>query len=291
MELELPEGKYVVAVSGGVDSVVLLDVLSKQPNLNVVVAHFDHGIRQASIEDRRFVADLAAGYGLAFEYGEGKLGSSTSEAEAREARYAFLRMLQQKYKATAIVTAHHQDDLIETAILNMLRGTGRKGLTSLASGKDIIRPLLGFSKRELTEYAKAHNLKWREDSTNQDTRYLRNYVRHNIVPKLTENQRQKMVEVIEAQRSVNAQLDALLLPQVESRELSRQWFVSLPHGIAREVMAAWLRVNGIRDFDKPAIERAVVGAKTALPGKQVAIKKGIAVEVNKTNLALKHPER
>lgn len=291
MKVQLPKGRYVVAVSGGVDSVVLLDVLSKQPDLSLVVAHFDHGIRGDSAEARKFVASLATNYGLVFEYGEGRLGSGASEATAREARYSFLQKVKEKHNAKAIITAHHQDDLIETAILNMLRGTGRKGLTSLSSREDILRPLLAFSKQELTEYAKANNLKWYEDSTNQDTKYLRNYVRHNLVSKLTDDQRQKMIEVIKAQRSVNAQLDALLSPQVESRELPRQWFVSLPHEIAREVMAAWLRANGLQEFDKQAIERAVIGAKTALPGKQLAIKRGITIEVNKTSLALKHPER
>jgi tRNA(Ile)-lysidine synthetase-like protein len=132
MKIQLPKGRYVVAVSGGVDSVVLLDALSKLPNLELVVAHLDHGIREDSIEDRRFVASLAASYGLVFEYGEGRLGSGASEATAREARYNFLRGVKMKHDAKAIITAHHQDDLIETAILNMLRGTGRKGLTSLS---------------------------------------------------------------------------------------------------------------------------------------------------------------
>jgi tRNA(Ile)-lysidine synthetase-like protein len=291
MKIQLPKGRYVVAVSGGVDSVVLLDALSKLPNLELVVAHLDHGIREDSIEDRRFVASLAASYGLVFEYGEGRLGSGASEATAREARYNFLRGVKMKHDAKAIITAHHQDDLIETAILNMLRGTGRKGLTSLSSREDILRPLLAFSKQELIEYAKANNLKWHEDSTNQDMKYLRNYIRYNLISKLTDDQRQKMIEVIKAQRSVNAQLDALLSPQVESRELPRPWFVSLPHEIAREVMAAWFRANGLQEFDKQAIERAVIGAKTALPGRQVAIKKGITIEISKASLALKHPER
>ena len=291
MELKLPEGTYVVAVSGGVDSVVLLDVLSKQKNLVLVVAHYDHGIRKDSSEDRRFVEALAKHYGLPFEYAEGKLGAKTSEAAARAARYKFLEGVKNKHKTDAVITAHHQDDLLETAIINMLRGTGRKGLTSLSSGSSIVRPLLGLTKHELLEYAKANKLDWHEDSTNSDTKYLRNYVRHNIVAKLTAEQRRKLMQIIESQRSVNAQLDALLLPQVESRELQRSWFAGLPHEVAREAMAAWLRANGLREFDKATIERAVVSAKTALPGKQVPIKKDVFLEVKKANLALRYPER
>src|SRR5580704_3560158 len=115
MDVVLPKsGSYVVAVSGGVDSVVLLHRLQKQPGLRLVVAHFDHGMREDSAEDRRFVKALAQAYGAPFVYDEGHLGSGTSEAEAREARYNFLRRVQAASDAQAIVTAHHQDDLLET---------------------------------------------------------------------------------------------------------------------------------------------------------------------------------
>lgn len=288
---ELPKGTYIIAVSGGVDSVVLLDVLSKRKDLILIVAHYDHGIRDDSADDRRFVHKLAQVYGLPFEYGEGRLGPTASEAVAREARYRFLRKIQEKYDAAAVITAHHQDDLIETAIVNMLRGTGRKGLTSLASRTGIVRPLLGVPKRELVEFARTNSLEWREDSTNQDTKYLRNYVRHSLAPLLTHEQRKKLLKLIEKQHSINIQLDGLLSAKVESPELPRRWFTGLPHEVAREAMAAWLRYNGLREFDKPAIERAVIGAKTARPGKKIAIKKNRFIEVGKDKLALAGKER
>jgi tRNA(Ile)-lysidine synthase TilS/MesJ len=96
------------------------------------------------------------------------LGPKTSEAKARDARYKFLEEVKAVNKAKAIVTAHHQDDVLETAILNMLRGTGRRGLTSLQNRKNLIRPLLKFSKAAIKNYAKSHKLKWREDSTNEN---------------------------------------------------------------------------------------------------------------------------
>src|SRR5438445_4950610 len=121
MDVLIPKpGSYAVAVSGGVDSVVLLDILAKRDDLELAVAHFDHGIREDSVEDRHFVEGLAKNYGLPFIYEEGSLGPKSSEAEAREARYKFLRQAQKKAGAKAIITAHHQDDLLETAILNML---------------------------------------------------------------------------------------------------------------------------------------------------------------------------
>src|SRR5690348_2939142 len=126
MNVLLPKpGNYVVAVSGGVDSVVLLDILSKQPGLKLTIAHFDHGIRNDSYKDRQFVEGLAKKYQLLFVYKEGSLGKA-SEAKAREARYEFLRKAQKDSGSQAIITAHHQDDLLETAILNMLRDSSRK---------------------------------------------------------------------------------------------------------------------------------------------------------------------
>ena len=291
MDVSVKPGKYVVAVSGGVDSVVLLDVLSKQKELDLVVAHFDHGIREDSANDRKFVEQLATHYGLPFVFAEGKLGSSASEATAREARYTFLRKAVKDSGAQAIITAHHQDDVLETAIINLLRGTGRKGLTSLSSRDDIVRPLLHIPKVELQEYAEQYNLTWHEDSTNSDTAHLRNYVRQMILPKLGKAGRQELLKLIYEQRTVNAQLDALLFERLDPGELPRTWFVGLPHSVAKEVMAAWLRLNKLTNFDTATLERAVVGAKTGRAGQKTALKNDIFLQVNKDKLALVGRER
>src|SRR5690606_26701133 len=105
--------KYIVAVSGGVDSVVLLDMLSKKTEHELIVAHFDHGIRPDSHEDAAFVQKLAQRYGHTFEMKREELGAYASEATARERRYAFLGALAKKHQA-AVMTAHHLDDLVET---------------------------------------------------------------------------------------------------------------------------------------------------------------------------------
>lgn len=288
-------GAYVIAVSGGVDSVVLLELLSKLPNLKLTIAHFDHGIREDSDADRQFVQGLAGSYKLPFVFEVGNLGPKASEEIARAARYAFLTKVQQATGADAIITAHHQDDALETAIINMLRGTGRRGLSSLKSHEQIIRPMLGISKQEILDYAKAHKLKWHEDSTNQDTVYLRNYVRHNIIAKFTLPQKQTLLGVLagahKTNEAIDQNLEKLLSAQPHKAELNRKDFVQLPHNVAREVMAAWLRQNGINKYDSKLLELLVMAAKTFKPGKNADINSTIVLSVLRDSLALTERER
>lgn len=267
---------YVVAVSGGIDSVVLLHILTRQiPAGRLTVAHFDHGIRQDSTEDRHFVSALARKYDVAFAFDEGHLGPDASEAQAREARYKFLRRAKQASKSDYIVTAHHEDDVFETAILNLLRGTGRKGLSSLSSRGDLYRPLTATPKAHIRAYAAKHGLEWREDSTNANTDYLRNYVRLNILPKFDDAARNRLRQLIGSTREVNVEIDSLLAEQLHLQPsgdiLDRQWFIMLPHAVAREIVAAWLRRLGMAGFDRQLIERITMAAKTYAPGKQVDI--------------------
>ena len=132
----------------------------RDQSLFLVVAHFDHGIRQDSLKDELFVSQKASDYELLYEVGHGDLGAATSEAEARDARYAFLNEMKQKHEAADIITAHHQDDLIETALINIIRGTGPKGLVAISRNKNVLRPLLPYPKSEIIAYARAHNLAW-----------------------------------------------------------------------------------------------------------------------------------
>lgn len=293
MTIKLESGKYVVAVSGGVDSVSLLNALTKLNGLTLIVAHFDHGIRQQSAADRTFVDQLAKHYGLDFVTAAGHLGPQASEATARHARYDFLNKVRQQHQARAIITAHHQDDVLETAIINLHRGTGRKGLTALDTSAELIRPWLGLSKTDILGYANQQALVWREDSTNHDSKYLRNYIRLNILPRLGPEGRTNLLKLIAKQRLVNAKLDSLLIKQLSdpTDRLERDWFSGLPHTVAREVMATWLRRQGLVNFDKSTIERAVVAAKTSRPGKKTALKSGILLELKGASLALTTIER
>lgn len=275
MQIAITPGRYVVAVSGGVDSMVLLDVLTHTPGVDLVVAHFDHGIREDSGKDRELVARTANAHGLLFEYEEADLGRDASEAYARTARYAFLRKVKEQYKARAIITAHHQDDWIETAVINMNRGTGRKGLSSLSSDKSLVRPLLDTPKNEIVAYATAHSLVWREDSTNQDDRFMRNYIRHHILPLFDKLTKRQFVGYLHKAEALNKEIDFGLQELLDSYapgdEMNRAKFSMLPYDVSCEIMAAWLRQNGIREFDRKTIARLVVAGKVAQIGKQADI--------------------
>lgn len=274
---------------------VLLDMLRQQAGLELVVAHFDHGIRDDSARDRRLVEAFAKANGLKFVYEEAKLGVGASEAKARAARYRFLRKALKDTDSSAIITAHHQDDVLETAIINILRGTGRKGLTSLGNQTDLLRPLLWVPKRDLVAYAKDQGLKWHEDSTNRDDAYLRNYVRHRLLERFDGDSRSRLLEIIAGLSETNRELDTLLVKQLRAQPVSgtldRQWFNQLPHAAAREVMAAWLRLNGSRGFDSKMLERLVIAAKTAKVGKMFPVQAGVNLKINADNLALSGHER
>ena len=184
-------GTAVVAVSGGADSVALLDLLhgvAPELGLALVVAHVDHGIQTAGRAVGRAVAGLAEQYGLPFETVELQLGPDTTETAARRARYAWLRDVQHRRDAAYLVTAHHQDDQIETVVLRALRGSAPAGLAGIArSGREgLVRPLLPFTHRELADHVAARGLTAYEDPANADPRHLRSWVRTQLLPLLHE---------------------------------------------------------------------------------------------------------
>lgn len=290
MNALLEPGLYVVAVSGGVDSVALLHLLTNQPDVRLIVAHYDHGIRDDSAEDRRHVAGLAQQYVLPFVYNEGHLGAGASEAIARDARYAFLHKVREQSGAVAIVTAHHEDDALETALLNLLRGTRRRGLSSLRSTDVIKRPLLGHTKQQITKYARANGLVWREDSTNASDAYRRNHVRHHLMTKLTPLQRQHLSAHVHRAAKLNDQIDQMLTNvlhvQPGMNALDRSFYARLPHDVARELMYAWLRREGIKDLTSKRLETVVVAAKTYKRGQRISLDSTHELRVGTKRLAL-----
>lgn len=308
MQIDLPAGKYVVAVSGGVDSVVLLHLLVQKMNaerrmknggvsspLALVVAHFDHGIRSDSNEDQKLVRALAEKYGLPYVTASGNLGAGASEAVAREARYNFLHQVRVASGADAVVTAHHQDDAIETAVLNMLRGTGRRGLSSLKSTDVVKRPLLHAPKKQLRDYAAANGLVWREDSTNTDEAYLRNYVRGRIAPRLGGEGREQLLQIMQHAHALNQEIERHIVNYLHMQPglkvLDRHAFILLPHGVAREVLAEWLRARTSVEVNKKMLERLVAIAKTGKAGSKTDIDAEHWLEISRKLLALTPRER
>jgi tRNA(Ile)-lysidine synthase len=223
------------------------------------------------------------------------LGPLASEDKARKARYNFLHKVRRASNARSVITAHHKDDALETTILHLVRGTGRRGLGSLRSTDTIKRPLLDSTKHDLIDYAESRQLAWREDPTNQSTNYFRNYVRHQIIPRLSAEQKQQLHQLISSTRQVNQEADSLLdlhlHLQPHVNQLDKKWFISLAHPVASEVMAHWLRRHGIRSFDKKLLEKLVIGAKTLAIGKTININKEYNLRVKSKVLALEHIER
>ena len=298
MEVEIEPGKYIVAVSGGVDSVVLLHLLTTyyllltttQTQYEFVVAHFDHGIRADSAEDRKFVQKLAKKYGLEFTYKTEKLGKSASEELARSRRYRFLATAVKKHHAEAIITAHHKDDLLETAVFNLLRGTGRSGLTSLKSTDEIIRPLLNYKKTQIIRYAKDNKLVWREDSTNKTLKYSRNKIR-NFLGGVTSLEKDKINNLISDASSRNLEIDALVEGlfihgyNKQNKRFDRTFFISLPHKIACEVLVFWLKKLEVQ-YDKKLIEKLANDLKVLLPGSRVDISKNYFFIIDKKQISI-----
>lgn len=285
---------YIIAISGGVDSVVLLDMIAtKKPEKGTekplyIVAHFDHGIRSDSSEDAKFVESLAKNYGMAFVTKRADLGEGASEESARTVRYEFLFNEMKKHNAESVITAHHQDDVIETMIVNILRGTGPRGLIGFTRSS-ILRPFIDKSKQEILDYAVEHKLNWREDSTNLDTSYFRNYVRMKIVPKLSADQRQELIKIrentVKLYTEIDDQTKKLLVQNLEKGQLVRARFVVLPYTVQKELTAVWLRINGL-ELDRKMIERAVLSIKTALPGKQINLNSKASLLINKKTVTL-----
>ena len=293
MKVKLPKaGVYVVAVSGGVDSMVLLDLLYKtykdKAGYRIIVAHMDHGTRSDSYLDRRLVEDKAKEYSFRSISKKVNLGKEASEDVARTARYNFLKEVANANQADYILTAHHEDDLIETAIINLLRGTGRKGLSAIINNRKVLRPLLNYPKKEILDYAKANQINWHEDSTNENETYLRNYIRKNLMPELKPSARHQLVELINKTADINVEADEIIdsLVSVNQDVLSRQLFIALPHDAAKEVLASWLRHNGIGAFKKSTLERLTVSAKIGTTGQIYPVQNRVNLKIYKDKLAL-----
>lgn len=190
--------RILVACSGGLDSSVLvyaLSIIKDEFNLSIVLCHLNHNLRgKESDRDERFVKSLAKKYGCAFYSKKltknelkGVAGDSLQDF-LRTKRYDYFSEVCEKQKLDKIVTAHNSDDVVETFLMRLLKGTSLKGLTSIKPKRgNVVRPLIDVSRKEIERYGKQNKIKFVEDSSNKSQKYLRNSVRLNLVPYIEEN--------------------------------------------------------------------------------------------------------
>ena len=212
------DDKILLTVSGGVDSMVML-ALFVEAGYNIGVAHCNFSLRGAeSDEDEATVTAEAAKYGVPFynkrfdTQAEMERTGESMEMAARRLRYEWFDQICQEHGYTTIAIAHHIDDSIETFFINLLRGTGLRGLTGITRQRgNIVRPLLFAERKEILEYAVAHKIPYREDSSNRSTKYLRNKIRlgllpmiREINPRFTSIMRGNLYRLSDAQRFIEA---------------------------------------------------------------------------------------
>ena len=189
----LDKKKLLLAVSGGLDSMVMVDLFRKM-NAEIAIAHCNFQLRGIeSFGDLHFVQNFAEtnkiqSFTTLFDTEAfAKEYKLSTQVAARKLRYNWFYELLETKNYDYILTAHHADDNLETFFINIIRGTGLDGLTGIPAQNDkIIRPLLLFSRQEIENYAKINHIEWREDSSNASNKYLRNKIRHNLVPILKE---------------------------------------------------------------------------------------------------------
>lgn len=180
-----PGDNVLVSVSGGRDSVVLLDLLHYTNSMhkgNISVITINHGTRIDSADDATFVQELSKKYGYDCIRVDGSLGKNASEEVCRELRQEAWASV---VDADVIVTAHHQRDQAETVLMHMMRGAGTRGMAGMRwkNGKNV-KPLLNIPYENIVAWSEERNLEWREDSTNSDPKYLRNRIRNEVLPLL-----------------------------------------------------------------------------------------------------------
>lgn len=263
----------ILAISGGVDSSVLLDIYAKKTNLNLIVAHFDHGIRSDSASDAEFVKSLAKKYSLPFESKREELGKNASEDLARTRRYEFLRGLAKKYKAK-VVTAQHSDDVIETVVINLIRGTGWRGLAVMDS--DVIRPLINMTKQEIIDYAKINSLKWREDSTNDSDNYLRNRIRRKLCS-FDEDAKKQILGLWSEQKNLKKQIDKEVCEIIgDKKSYSRYFFTHIDEVCAKECLRGATEAM----LTRPQLTKALHAIKVAKAQKKYIAGNGVQLDFN-----------
>ncbi len=277
--------RLLVAVSGGRDSIVLLDGMTRLADefgCDLAVGHVDHGLRgEASTADRRFVEGRAAALGLPFAWRrvdpEGARRDRRSrerpslEEAARGLRRAALESIAEEQGARFIVTAHHLGDQAETVLLRLLRGTGPDGLAAMAPIDETgrwLRPLLHVLPEDIEETARRRSLGWRDDASNRDRRFARNRLRHDWLPGLADAFNPQLLrnlgDLAEAQRRDREWIEVLVAEAAKERievgphgvRIAIDGWAALPEALARRLARRAMRSAGLeRDVRRVHLER------------------------------------
>jgi tRNA(Ile)-lysidine synthase len=277
---------YLVGVSGGRDSVVLLHALVELGFRRLIICHLDHGLRgRDSLNDRRFVQRLARRLGLECICRKVDVAELSSERKlsietaAREARHGFFTDVATSKRCSRVFLAHHADDVVETFLFNLCRGASRAGLTSMRTkshvGKlTLLRPMLSVTRATIDTFASAHRIRFREDASNEDPRFVRNRLRQEAIPLLEEilgrDVRTAILRTVTIMRDEEDWIATL--PEVTPSEvLSTREVAAMPCALQRRLLKNWLDQAGIRDVGFEEVERVrtllnMQVAKVNLPG-------------------------
>lgn len=286
----------ILAVSGGIDSMVMMDIFRNFP---VIIAHFDHGTRPSSASDAEFVQERAKSYGFKFFLGRANLGESVSEAVARQARYDFLLSLANQFSAPVYV-AQHLEDLVESVAINLLRGTGWRGL-AVMNRPHIKRPFIQtdllpsnlqnqqfFTKKEIYHWAASHQLVWRQDPTNQQENYLRNRLRLQFAH-MSSSKKQQLGQLVLQQKQLSQEIHDLTLNLVQQIKLgdtqqkiyARQAFYHLDEAVALELLREIARQSNL-NLLRPELTKLLHAIKTYQPGKKVNLSGGKLIDIQQS---------
>src|SRR5215213_3871958 len=287
----VPPGAHLLAaVSGGADSVVLLHLLRFELGAAVTAAHFDHTMRPGSAADAAWVKGLCAAWGVPL-VGVRAERPPRSEAEAREARYAFLEEARERAGAEWIATAHHADDQAETVLFRVLRGTGVAGLAGIApvdAARRLVRPLLSFRRAELRRYARRHRLRWREDPSNASADPARNRIRLELLPRiertLAPGAAAALARLAELAREDEAAWESVLAAEIAAlaREeegaliLVRERLSGYDSAVAARLLRGLLRRLGVVP-DRDGTRSALRFIRTAPSGRVLTLSGGVTI--------------
>lgn len=299
----LPPGRALAAVSGGVDSIVLLDLLARTAEhhrQDLVIAHLDHGLQP--VDDPRAIVERAAKrYGLAVEFRALHLPPASSETAARAARLEALKEIAAQRRCQAIFLAHHADDQAETVLMRVTRGSGTAGLRGIARRRGIfLRPLLGFRRSEIVGYATEQGLVWWEDPANRDPRHLRSWLRAEVLPRMEQRLPDLAPRLLRlaahARRERSAWRQLLTAwPQLQWNKvggvhtLALQPLREMPDALRLSVLGALAREAGCR-AGPARLHAAWMQLTAALSGQRATIGSGWSFELAFDALRLLPPE-